>query len=246
MLRRHAKNEAKRLNETYLLEYLELHKNILSKYTYDYLECLIRLDLSILKKGYITEEEMQYLMQLGLVQSIAKYNIYERAKAIVDQDASKFNLIVSSSDDKKEYLKVMGIDGEEHFCVFDYQAFNDLININLYNIIESPLNREKEINRIVRNINNLYDNQPRYQNMNGKSLQEQIREQQTIRHELMERTKLTGKKAETLNHFYTQFMINFGVPTHEFTSESPLGNNMEKTLTKKYPGIIISQNIKYY
>lgn len=246
MLKKQVKNEPKRLDKSYLLEYLQAHKSILSKYIYDYLECLIGLDISILKSGYISEEEMQYLMQLGLFQSIAKYNIYERSKAIIDQGASKYDLIISASDDKKEYLRVMGIDEDNQFCVFDYQALNDLININLYNIIESPLNREKEINRIVRNIDNLYDNQARYQNTNGKNIQEEIREQQAIRHELIARTNLTGKKVETLNHFYTQFMIDFGVPTHEFTSSSTTSNIMEKTLTKKCPGITLNQNIKYY
>ncbi len=246
MLQKKMVNEPKNLSETYLLEHLYQHKNILSKYMYNYLECLIRLDISILKSGYITEEEMQYLMQLGLVQSVAKYNLYERTYAIFQKDSQDYDIIIDPHNEQKEYLKVMGVDGKEKYVIFDYQAINNIININLYNLVESSSERQKEIGRIDKHIDALYANQSKFSQTEGVSFQDRIRNAQQTRHELMERTSLPGRKVETLNHFNDLLLTDFGYSTKELPNATSSTQNMEKTLTKKYPGIDLTQNIKYY
>ena len=65
MLKKRIAKDTNKISREYLLEYLKRHKNIFSKYIYEYLECLINLDITILKNNFISEEEMQYLMQLG-------------------------------------------------------------------------------------------------------------------------------------------------------------------------------------
>lgn len=250
MLKKQIINESPKITKEYLQEYLNRHKQIISRYTYDYLECLINLDISILKSGYITEEELQYLMQLGLVQSIAKYNIYESAYQIFKEGSNDYDIIISQKDEKREYLKVIGIDGDKQFIVFDYQALKELININLYQILESPSNREKEINHLVNRIDDLYDNQSKYQqSLGGKSIQDRIREFQSMRHELMDRTSLTGVKFETLNYFNNRLLSNYGFLSPKLPSEEVSAKqmgNMAVSLTKRYPGINLTQNIKYY
>ena len=250
MLKKQVVTEAKILNQKYLQEYLNHHKKIISRYAYEYLECLINLDISILKSGYITEEEMQYLMQLGLVQSIAKYNLYERANKIFQEGSNQHNIIISKNAEKKDYLKVIGITGEEQYVIFDYNAFNDLININLYHIIESSSNREEEIDHLVRQIDDLYDNQAKIRAVSGeKSVQERIRECQNMRHELLDRPPLSGAKYESLNYFNEKILADYGyssgvIPTSEATTSQK--GHMAVSLTKKYPKINLTQNIKYY
>lgn len=250
MLKKQVITETKKITRSSLGEYLNHHKNIISKYAYEYLECLINLDISILKQGYITEEEMQYLMQLGLVKNIAKYNIYESSYKIFQEDYHHFDIFISPRDEKKEYLKVLGINGEEKFIIFDYHALNELININLYHILESPSNREEEILHLERRINDLYDNQVRQFHKPGeKSLQERIREYQNMRHELLDRSALTGAKAKTLEHFNRRLLTHYGFSSDAISPKEASTNqtsNMAVSLTKKYPNITLTQNIKYY
>ncbi len=250
MLKKQVVTEAKILNQKYLQEYLNHHKKIISRYAYEYLECLINLDISILRSGYITEEEMQYLMQLGLVQSIAKYNLYERAQNIFEEGSKQYDIVISKNAEKKDYLKVIGINGEEQYVIFDYNALNDLININLYHIIESPSNRNAEINHLVCQIDDLYENQAQLRATNGeKSVQERIREYQSIRHELMERPPLSGAKYEALDYFNQKILADYGFASGVIPSSKARKSkkgNMAVSLTKKYPNINLTQNIKYY
>ncbi|MDE5630500.1 MAG: hypothetical protein K2I70_02765 [Bacilli bacterium] len=250
MLKKQVITTSKKISREYLQQSLNNHKNIISRYAYEYLECLINLDISVLKNGYITEEEFQYLMQLDLVQNIAKYNLYEGAYKIFQEDSNCYDIFISPKDEKREYLKVLGINDKEQFIIFDYQVLNDLITINLYHILESPSNREKEINDLVRRIDDLYDNQARHFHTPGeKTLQERIREYQSMRHELLGRTSLTGKKAQTLEHFNNRILSHYGfsssaIPPKE--SNINQSGNMAVSLTKKYPSINLTQNIKYY
>ena len=250
MLKKQVVTEAKILNPKYLQEYLNHHKKIISRYAYEYLECLINLDISILKSGYITVEEMQYLMQLGLVQSIAKYNIYEKANNIFKEGSKQYDIVISKNAEKKDYLKVMGIDGEEQYVIFDYNALNDLININLYHIIESSSNRNEEIKDLVHRIDDLYANQAHYRALSGeKSVQERIREYQSMRHELLDRPPLSGVKYETLDYFNKKILADYGFTSGVIPSSEGVKSkkgNMEASLTKKYPNINLTQNIKYY
>lgn len=250
MLKKQVVTEAKILNREYLQEYLKHHKKIISKYAYEYLECLINLDISILKSGYITEEEMQYLMQLGLVQSIAKYNIYEKANKIFEEESNQYDVVISKNNEKKDCLKVLGINGEEQYVIFDYRALNDLIDINLYHIIESSSNRDKEINHLVQRIDDLYNNQAKLRVTSGeKSIQVRIREYQSIRHELMDRPPLSGTKYEALDYFNQKILADYGFASGEIPSSEGVTSkkgNMAVSLTKQYPNINLTQNINYY
>lgn len=243
MLKKHVVNESKNLNGTYLQECLESHKNIFSRYIYEYLECLIGLEIAFLKRGYISNEERASLMQLEFIKDVAKYNIYERSYKVFLDSKAEYPIHISSYDERCEKIKVMGEDHGEYFDVFDYQVLNNLININLYNLVESRVMREKEINAIQGKIDSLYDNQEEYNKTHEKSIQETIREYQTMRHELIDRGELTSKKAETLQYFYGTLTGSLGCDT--LTGQRIIGS-MSSSLCKKYPGINVTENIKYY
>lgn len=243
MLKKHVVNESKNINKGYLQECLKSHQRILSRYIYDYLECLIGLEISFLKRGYITEEERAYLIQLDFIKNLAKYNIYERSYKVFKDAHDDYPIHISAYDERCEQLKVMGEENGEYFDVFDYQVFNNLININLYNYLESPVMREREIKIIQEKIDKLYDNQEQYKRTHEKSIQEQIREYQCVRHELMDRTHLEGRRAETLASLNNAIVTNLGID--DMTGNRVLGS-MSSSLTKKYPGISITENIKYY
>ncbi|MCX4364310.1 MAG: hypothetical protein OSJ70_00865 [Bacilli bacterium] len=250
MLKKRIAKDTNKISREYLLEYLKRHKNIFSKYIYEYLECLINLDITILKNNFISEEEMQYLMQLGLVQTIAKYNIYESAYKIFQEGASTHEIVLSPRDEKREYLKVLGVDSQDVFIIFDYKALDDAININLYHLLESHPRRQKEIDHLVNCIDELYNNQTSdFYTPGEKTLQERIREYQDMRHNLLNREKISSPKFATLDYFNNQILSSYGfasskIPQNVITEKTD--DNMEERLVKKYPNITLTQNIKYY
>lgn len=225
-----------------LQEELLKQKNILSKYIYDYLECLMELEVSFLKEGYISNEERKYLMQLELVQDIVRYNLYERAYKVFEEGSLEYPVSLSDKDQKRESLKVWGISEGEDYPIFLYQDMSNLININLYDLVESEKVREKEIKKIEERIDSLYDNQTMIARKNI-SIQDRIREYQTIRHELRERGPLSSEKVDTLHYYNDAIMNSLGI---DILSGEKIVKGMSATLKKMYPGVKVYQNIKYY
>ncbi len=89
LIKSHLYEEEKVKTKEELLELLYKYKVILKNEMIDYLNSLINLEFSIMRK-YINNSERQALSELEIYKNIAIYNIYYRAMNLFNKEQNKF------------------------------------------------------------------------------------------------------------------------------------------------------------
>lgn len=267
-----SKNYSKRVDtRDELLERLNLYKGILSDHVVEYLNSIIELDFSVLKE-YLSSEEINALSELDIYKRAAMYNIYNRALEIVQKDSEKLRI----------YGNEYGVPGlnifiplkEKNARVFSYNygenpkirekvpegyTTKNLGNISLYQILENDSLRQIELERIMKKLENLYDESKNLSFLEKKNaayvfaLTQEIERYERMFTELDSRHGLTDEEKammEITNIIHDAFLEDYSLSRKKFDDESKTYNKkseskMEKTLVKKMPNLIVKDNIKY-
>lgn len=267
-----SKNYSKRIDtRDELLERLNLYKGILSDHVVEYLNSIIELDFSILKE-YLSIEEINALSELDIYKRAAIYNIYNRALKTVQKNSEKLRI----------YGNEYGVPGLNIFMqlkaknarVFSYNygespkirekvpegyTTKNLGNISLYQVLENDSLRQIELERIMKKLENLYDESKNLSFLEKKNaayvfaLTQEIERYERMFTELDSRHGLTDEEKvmmETTNIIHDAFLDDYSLSHKKFDDESKTYNKkseskMEKTLVKKMPNLIVKDNIKY-
>ena len=267
-----SKNYSKRIDtRDKLLERLNLYKGILSDHVVEYLNSIIELDFSVLKE-YLSIEEINALSELDIYKRATIYNIYNRALKTVQKNSEKLKI----------YGNEYGVSGLNIFMplkaknarVFSYNygenpkirekvpegyTTKNLGNISLYQVLENDSLRQIELERIMKKLENLYDESKNLSFLEKKNaayvfaLTQEIERYERIFTELDSRHGLTDEEKvmmETTNIIHDAFLDDYSLSHKKFDDESKAYNKkseskMEKTLVKKMPNLIVKDNIKY-
>lgn len=267
-----SKNYSKRIDtRDELLERLNLYKGILSDHVVEYLNSIIELDFSVLKE-YLSIEEINALSELDIYKISAIYNIYNRALKTVQKNSEKLRI----------YGNEYGVPGLNIFMplkaknarVFSYNygespkirekvpegyTTKNLGNISLYQVLENDSLRQIELERIMKKLENLYDESKNLSFLEKKNaayvfaLTQEIERYERMFTELDSRHGLTDEEKvmmETTNIIHDAFLDDYSLSHKKFDDESKTYNKkseskMEKTLVKKMPNLIVKDNIKY-
>lgn len=267
-----SKNYSKRIDtRDELLERLNLYKGILSDHVVEYLNSIIELDFSVLKE-YLSIEEINALSELDIYKRAAIYNIYNRALKTVQKNSEKLRI----------YGNEYGVPGLNIFMplktknarVFSYNygespkirekvpegyTTKNLGNISLYQVLENDGLRQIELERIMKKLENLYDESKNLSFLEKKNaayvfaLTQEIERYERMFTELDSRHGLTDEEKvmmETTNIIHDAFLDDYSLSHKKFDDESKTYNKkseskMEKTLVKKMPNLIVKDNIKY-
>ena len=267
-----SKNYSKRIDtRDELLERLNLYKGILSDHVVEYLNSIIELDFSVLKE-YLSIEEINALSELDIYKRAAIYNIYNRALKTVQKNSEKLRI----------YGNEYGVSGLNIFMplkaknarVFSYNygespkirekvpegyTTKNLGNISLYQVLENDSLRQIELERIMKKLENLYDESKNLSFLEKKNaayvfaLTQEIERYERMFTELDSRHGLTDEEKvmmETTNIIHDVFLDDYSLSHKKFDDESKTYNKkseskMEKTLVKKMPNLIVKDNIKY-
>lgn len=267
-----SKNYSKRIDtREELLERLNLYKGILSDHVVEYLNSIIELDFSVLKE-YLSIEEINALSELDIYKRAAIYNIYNRALKTVQKNSEKLRI----------YGNEYGVPGLNIFIplkannarIFSYNygespkirekvpegyTTKNLGNISLYQVLENDSLRQIELERIIKKLENLYDESKNLSFLEKKNaayvfaLTQEIERYERMFTELDSRHGLTDEEKammETTNIIHDAFLDDYSLSHKKFDDESKTYNKkseskMEKTLVKKMPNLIVKDNIKY-
>ena len=236
-----SKNYSKRIDtREELLERLNLYKGILSDHVVEYLNSIIELDFSVLKE-YLSIEEINSLSELDIYKRAAIYNIYNRALKIVQKNSEKLKI----------YGNEYGVSGLNIFMplkaknarVFSYNygespkirekvpegyTTKNLGNISLYQVLENDSLRQIELERIMKKLENLYDESKNLSFLEKKNaayvfaLTQEIERYERMFTELDSRHGLTDEEKvmmETTNIIHDAFLDDYSLSHKKFDDE---------------------------
>ena len=162
-----------------LLELLKEYRGILSNPMQDYLNSLIELEFSVIR-DYIKDEDREVLAELEVYKKVAIYNIYNRALNLFKMQ--DMQLSISGNENGFESLDVSTQLNDKnvrlfHFNYSEKRSLNDKIpdeyktmrigTVNLYQTLENKELREKELNRVMNKLEELYDKRNPYSSRRG-------------------------------------------------------------------------------
>ena len=162
-----------------LLELLKEYRGILSNPMQDYLNSLIELEFSVIR-DYIKDTDREVLAELEVYKKVAIYNIYNRALNLFKMQ--DMQLSISGNENGFESLNIYTKlnDKNVELFRFDYSEGRSLNNIipdsyktmkigtvNLYQTLENKELREKELNRVMNKLEELYDKRNPYSSRRG-------------------------------------------------------------------------------
>lgn len=265
-------NTRKRINtKEELIELLNRYKGILSYSMISYLNSLIQLEFSVVR-DYIEEKDRESLAELELYKKVAIYNIYNRALTLLKDKKIKYSFL----DDEDGYEKLtifIHIVEKKPINVFDfdYKEFHSdnwsltkipagyktmkIGTISLYQTLVNETLREKELNRVRNNLEKLYYNRAKFQDLE-QSCQyvQEIERYEKIFAELKKRKDLNDcekREIEMTNKIHDLLLKDYGLTNQSFEEEkNPIFYDneptlLQRTLIKKQPNLSIINHIKY-
>ena len=153
-----------------LQEILNNYKGRISKKLINYLESLIQLEISVVKDE-ITEEDRLFLSELSIYRYTAIYNIYNKNLNIIK--STGLPLIIEGQDSYNNRLDINALlenNIQISIFAFDYNSssFNqdkiptyynnrNIGKITIYETLESKEQREKELDKIIEELELAYD-----------------------------------------------------------------------------------------
>ena len=241
-----------------LLELLKEYRGILSNPMQEYLNSLIELEFSVIR-DYIKDTDREVLAELEVYKKVAIYNIYNRALNLFKMQ--DMQLSISGNENGFESLNIYTKlnDKNVELFRFDYSEGRSLNNIipdsyktmkigtvNLYQTLENKELREKELNRVMNKLEELYDKRNPYSSRRGVyggPSQYWRHQHLDAKNELIEEDK---REIEITNRVYNLLLEDYGLTDKSFyevvdKSES----NLQKKLIKRQSNLTIVTDIKY-
>lgn len=262
-----------------LIELLKGYRGILTEPILNYLNSLIELEFSVIRE-YISDSDRKALAELEIYKRISIYNIYNRALNLFNEKKIKYSC--SSNDNVLESLTIyIPLNDNSNIRVFkfDYKGFHPngwntvkipdeyktmkIGNISLYQSLENQELRDDELNRVLNELERLYDARNPYPSRRGVSggpgsqwafkHAQKIKEYEKRFTELDRKKELTDidkKEIEITNRIRNLLLEDYELTNKSFEEEDkPVFRSKEsilqKTLVKRQPNLSITNNIKY-
>ena len=259
-----------------LIKLLKKNEGILNDSMIKYLNSLIDLEFSVVR-DYINENDREALSNLEVYKRIAMFNIYHRALNLFKEN--ELNLKLSGNNDGIEGLEVYApLNKEKSKLLYEFDYGNHIEQskipigyktdrigtISLFKTIEDAEKREQELDRVMKELERLYNQKNPYPSNPGyyggprpqweMKHTSEIRAYEELFTKLDSKNSLTDedkKEIEITNKFNKLLLEDYGLTNKDFEEEeknflySGDHSKMEKTLVKKIPNIRIKNNIKY-
>ncbi len=251
------------MNKEQLKEELVKYKGILNKAKIEYLDSLIELEFSFVN-NYINDDDLKLLSKLDIYSKIANYNITNRALNLIKSQNNIDTIIKNNDEELRIYVDINRI----NFMLFSYDFidFNDDLEedtgrISLFQTVNSIEQKEKEMNRLERILDKLYNEKNPYLKVNNVNVDKSsdwsikhsndIKLYETILNKIQNKTYLTDtdkKEIEITNTIHDLFLSDYGLTNDSFEPDQYRKNDkteLYKTYIKQIPKINIKNNIKY-
>lgn len=255
-----------------LIDLLKKHRGILTNSILDYLNSLVELEFSVVRKN-ISTEEREILSELELYKKIATYNIYHRALQLLEQQKQPLDIdnngrLEISVQVENRKVELFSFDYQERISLRkdipeEYKSMK-IGNVCLYRTLQNQDIREKEINRVLRKLESLYASHNPYPHRHSvvggldfyweRQHKERIEKLEDKLAELDSKKELTEvdkKEIELTNDIHQLLLADYELTNEDFeerkmpkftTSEF---DRMNKIRTKKMPNLTIVDHIKY-
>lgn len=265
-----------------LLEQLKTYRGILTSPTISYLNSLLELEFSVVRD--YNAEDRQALSELEIYRKIAQYNIYNRALKIFenDKDIKTFSMknlstnleaFIPTDDGNADLFEFLTPPFISESKIPQGYKTAHIGNIYLSQILESKELREEELNRVINELDKLYNAKNPYftrgNKIGGSSAvwehkrQMKIQEYEGLFTKLDSRRELSDeekKKIEISNRIHELLLEDYGLNDECFEeltmSSMPIQarHYMDKSKTHKTlvlkkelkrPNLTITNDIKY-
>lgn len=255
-----------------LIDLLKKHRGILTNSILDYLNSLVELEFSVVRKN-ISTEEREILSELELYKKIATYNIYHRALQLLEQQKQPLDIdnngrLEISVQVENRKVELFSFDYQERISLRkdipeEYKSMK-IGNVCLYRTLQNQDIREKEINRVLRKLESLYASHNPYPHRHSvvggldfyweRQHKERIEKLEDKLAELDSKKELTEvdkKEIELTNDIHQLLLADYELTNEDFeerkmpkftTSEF---DRMNKIRTKKMPNLTIVDHIRY-
>lgn len=261
-----------------LIELLKGYQRVLATPMLNYLNSLIELDFSVIQE-YICDEDRKALGKLEIYKKIAIYNIYTRAIDLFRQIDVPFTMRGSESGCESLSISIPIHNKDVRLFYFDYSeprylnyssvpVLNEMRvgTISLYQTLESVSKREAELNRVMSELERLYDARNPYSVCFGRVGEHGVqwnleRDSEIARYERLF-LELDGKKEATLeekeeievtNQIRSLLLKDYGLTNKSFriAGNRVIDNldqsksKLQKVLVRKQDNFVISSYTKY-
>lgn len=255
-----------------LIDLLKKHRGILTNSILDYLNSLVELEFSVVRKN-ISTEEREILSELEIYKKIATYNIYHRALQLLEQqklpiDIDNNGSLIVSMQLENRRVKLFSFDYQNRISlrenIPDEYKTMKIGTVSLYRSLQNEDLREKEINRVLRKLESLHASHNPYPTRRGvvggpdvywerqhKERIEELEKKLTELESKKELTEVDKKEIELTNDTYQLLLADYELTNEDFeerkmpkftTSEF---DRMNKTRIKKMPNLTITDQIRY-
>ena len=255
-----------------LIDLLKKHRRILTNSILDYLNSLVELEFSVVRKN-ISTEEREILSELEIYKKIATYNIYHRALQLLEQqklpiDIDNNGSLIVSMQLENRRVKLFSFDYQNRISlrenIPDEYKTMKIGTVSLYRSLQNEDLREKEINRVLRKLESLHASHNPYPTRRGvvggpdvywerqhKERIEELEKKLTELESKKELTEVDKKEIELTNDTYQLLLADYELTNEDFeerkmpkftTSEF---DRMNKTRIKKMPNLTITDQIRY-
>ena len=255
-----------------LIDLLKKHRRILTNSILDYLNSLVELEFSVVRKN-ISTEEREILSELEIYKKIATYNIYHRALQLLEQqklpiDIDNNGSLIVSMQLENRRVKLFSFDYQNRISlrenIPDEYKTMKIGTVSLYQSLQNEDLREKEINRVLRKLESLHASHNPYPTRRGvvggpdvywerqhKERIEELEKKLTELESKKELTEVDKKEIELTNDTYQLLLADYELTNEDFeerkmpkftTSEF---DRMNKTRIKKMPNLTITDQIRY-
>ncbi len=266
------KPENKLATKEELIDLLKKHKGILTNSILDYLNSLVELEFSVVRKN-ISTEEREILSELEIYKKIATYNIYHRALQLLEQQKQPIDIdnngsLIVSMQLENRRVKLFSFDYQNRISlrenIPDEYKTMKIGTVSLYRSLQNEDLREKEINRVLRKLESLHASHNPYPTRRGvvggpdvywerqhKERVEELEKKLTELESKKELTEVDKKEIELTNDTYQLLLADYELTNEDFeerkmpkftTSEF---DRMNKTRIKRMPNLTITDQIRY-
>jgi hypothetical protein len=266
------KPENKLATKEELIDLLKKHRGILTNSILDYLNSLVELEFSVVRKN-ISTEEREILSELEIYKKIATYNIYHRALQLLEQQKQPIDIdnngsLIVSMQLENRRVKLFSFDYQNRISLREnipdeYKSMK-IGTVSLYRSLQNEDLREKEINRVLRKLESLHASHNPYPTRRGvvggpdvywerqhKERVEELEKKLTELESKKELTEVDKKEIELTNDTYQLLLADYELTNEDFeerkmpkftTSEF---DRMNKTRIKRMPNLTITDQIRY-
>ena len=235
---------------------LKEYKGILSPKAMEYLESVLHLEMSVIKKE-ISDDDRIALSQLSVYNHISRFNLYHGALNLAKNNKRGINYS-DGSDSGFHLVSVSSKEGVESRYMYEYHFDRDYIKIHEY--IPSAEKRQEEIDRKKYDRNHIYVSGRPSVDWEGKPLvggpydfevSMAINRYEALSNQINELESIKGltdndKKVIRLSKKFSDlFLEEYGLTHEDFTKKDVDSKILEKSYVKVPNTVIVYKEIHY-